>query len=166
MENHWVINEILKEMTDGFYIDINNIKSTDLLDSKYRWRGICISNEILQRSDLCVVLNLDINDNIKNLCSILTSNMVGNVIHFMSIKNVYDLELLFDTYYNDVVLSKYENTKYYWKKQIITLEIFSDTTLSTNLILKLREFFNLELIYSDTNQYRFVNSIYKILVHK
>jgi len=71
----------------------------------------------------------------------------------------------FYVYYNDTILSHYEHTKHYWRKQIVTLEIFSNTSLSTNLIDKLRECFNLELIYTDNDQFRFVNSIYKILVH-
>ena len=165
MEKPWILNHVLKEMTDGFYIDINNQKSTELLDSEYRWRGICISKSDIHRSNLCTVLNLDINENIKNLNTILTPNSVGNVIHFMSIKDVNNLELLFDVYYNDTILSHYEHTKHYWRKQIVTLEIFSNTSLSTNLIDKLRECFNLELIYTDNDQFRFVNSIYKILVH-
>lgn len=163
-ENHWVLNEVLKEMTDGFYIDINNQKSTEVLDSKYRWRGICISNEALQRGNLCTTLNIDINNNVTNLHSILAPHMVGNVIHFMSIKNVDDLDTLFNAYYNDAISSVYNTTKYYWRKQIITLEIFSTTTPSTSLTDKLRSFFNLELIYADNNQYRFINSVYTILL--
>lgn len=167
MEKPWILNHVLKEMTDGFYIDINNQKSTELLDSEYRWRGICISKSDIYRNNLCTVLNLDINENIKNLNTILTPNSVGNVIHFMSIKDIDNLELFFNLYYKDIILSRYEyhNTKHYWRKQIITLEIFSSNALSTNLIDKLREFFNLELVYTDNDQFRFVNSIYKILVH-
>lgn len=166
MENNWVLNQVLKEMTDGFYIDINNQKSTEILDSKYRWRGICISKSDIRRSNLCTILNLDINDNIKNLYSLLTPNSVGNLIHFMSIKDVNNLESFFDLYYKDIILSRYEhhNTKHYWRKQIVTLEIFSNANLSINLIDKLKEFFNLELIYTDNEKFRFVNSIYKILV--
>lgn len=165
MNKPWILNQVLKEMTDGFYIDINKQKSTELLDSKYRWRGICISTSDVQRNKLCTVLKLDINNNIENLNAILTPNTVGNVIHFMSIKDVDNLELFFDVYYNDIILSHYEHTKHYWKKQIITLEIFSNIPLSTNLIDKLKKLFNLELIYHDNDQFRFVNSIYKILVY-
>lgn len=165
MKKPWILDLVLKEMTDGFYLDINNQISTEILDSNYRWRGVCISNDHIYRSNLCTVINVDINNEPKRLFSTLNTVMVGNVIHFMSVKNINNLELMFDEYYKQSIYSNFEKTKYYWRKQIITLEILSEVPLSKTLIDKLNSYFYLELINEENGNYKFVNSLYKILIN-
>lgn len=163
----WIINNILKEMTDGFYVDIypenDEVSSTKLLDESYRWRGLCITDKQINRSNFCNIFNIDVNNSPITFVSTLQTVMVGRMIHFMSINNVKNIENMFDVFYDNDIACKYIGTRHYWKRQIIGLEIMSVDTLSDTLFEKLNKYFNLKLFYNNNNEYRFINELYSIL---
>lgn len=168
MKKPWIITDFLKEMTDGFYIDINsenNMSSpTTILDKNYRWRGMCFTQTPSEftRGRLCKIIHTDPNNILKNLVDEIYNIHPGTMIHYMYIQSITDLKSLFDAIYEKDVIDPYSKQIVYPHLNIINLEIVGSVDLE--MVLQLCNQFDLKFISEQSGSSFFVNEIFSYLL--
>jgi hypothetical protein len=168
MKENWLINNIFKNMTHGFYIDFgspNNQESpTFILDHKYKWRGIYQTKEKLNsRSKFCHIIDTNINENPNIFIDSVNSIHPGSMLHYVYINECQQLSNVFDSFYNKNITTPYLNNPHYLRLNIIFLEL-SNCYIDQSFIDTLKDKHDLILFNESHNNYKFINQVYNILL--
>lgn len=168
MNKPWILQNFLKELQYGFYIDVNPISDqesyTKILDLSYRWRGIIISKEsiTIDRSDLCKFFIIDLDSNPSGFVNSVYETHPGSMLHYIRIRKVTNVFNLFNSIYNQDVEIPYSTKTIYPHLNIICLEI--ETPLNDILLNQLYDQFDLKFVCKNDNYNVFVNSVMSFLI--
>jgi hypothetical protein len=129
MKKSWIIKEFLREMTDGFYLDINSDSDesspTKLLAQDYRWRGLSIAPNDQQwvRPSRCANKIMDVDLNPSGVCAEIYKVHPGTMLHYVYIHRLKDLKGFFNAIYHDDVEVPYSQQTVWPHLNFIGLEI-------------------------------------------
>lgn len=129
MTKSWIIAEFLREMTDGFYIDINSDSDesspTKLLDVDFRWRGMFITPTAVpvNRTPMCVPVVKDFDAAPKGIVQEIYKAHMGTMLHYVYIHRMTNLKEFFNEIYRKDVEIPFSNEKVWPHLNFIGLEI-------------------------------------------
>lgn len=163
----WVLEKFLREMTDGFYVDLYPESdwgsSTRLLSVAYRWRGIAITSKPVEfhRSNMFKPYVIDLNANPKGLFTSLYDVHPGSMIHYVCSNNVPNISEVLNQLYIEDTEKPFSTNKTYPHFNIISLELIG--SVSKSLTEQLTQQFDLSFSHKDGDSNWFVNEILSYL---
>lgn len=168
MNKPWILEYFLKELQDGFYVDINPVNDDDsftkILDLKYRWRGIAITQNSLpfNRSSLFKQYVIDLDVNPDGFVKSVYENHPGSMLHYVRICNIKNLDILFKTIYHEDVEVPFSTRNIYPHLNFLCLEIVDD--IDIKLIDQLYNQFDVRLYCKNNESNIFVNEVMSYLI--
>lgn len=164
----WVISNFLKEMTDGFYVDVypesDLNSSTKLLSSEYRWRGISITPTPIefQRPNMFKSYVIDLKTNPAGLVNSIYLTHPGTMIHYLKINGIEDPSEIFNKTYEEDVIKPYEKQPIYPHLNFICIEIVGSP--NDSLSKQLYEQFDVIWNHRENGSDIFVNEVLSYLI--